>query len=93
MVELRPLAKEDREEMIAFARTLPDDDLLFLERDITQPAEVDAWIKEALDGKLVTLMAWEDDVLVGYVTFERGSAHWTRHVAELRVVVMKPGAR
>lgn len=86
-VVLRPLAAEDREQMIAFAGTLPEDDLLFLERDITQPAEVDAWIKDTLAGRLVTLVAWEDDVVVGYVTFDRGSVRWTRHVAELRVVV------
>jgi L-amino acid N-acyltransferase YncA len=86
-VVLRPLASGDRERMVAFARALPEDDLLFLERDITQPAEVDAWIRDASEGRLVTLLAWEDDVVVGYATFALGSARWTRHVAELRVVV------
>ena len=86
-VVLRPLATEDREPMVTFARALPEDDLLFLERDITQPAEVDAWIKDALAGSLVTFVAWEDDVVVGYATFDRGGVRWTRHVAELRVVV------
>ena len=28
-----------------------------------------------------------DEELIGYATFERGTARWTRHVAELRVVV------
>ena len=86
-VVLRPLAAEDRRQMITFAGALPEDDLLFLERDITQPAEVDAWIKDTLEGRLVTLVAWEDDVIVGYATFNRGHVRWTRHVAELRVVV------
>lgn len=86
-VVLRPLATGDHERMVAFARALPEDDLLFLERDITQSAEVDAWIKDALAGRLVTLVAWEDDVVVGYATFDRGSVRWTRHVAELRVAV------
>ena len=86
-VVLRPLAGDDRARMIAFARALPEADLLFLERDITQPAEVDAWIKDALDGRLVTIVAWEDDAIVGYATFNCGNVRWTRHVAELRVVV------
>jgi L-amino acid N-acyltransferase YncA len=86
-VVLRPLATGDRERMVGFARGLPLDDLLFLHRDITQPAEVDAWIKDDSEGRLLTLVAWEDDAVVGYATFERGSARWTRHVAELRVVV------
>ena len=84
---LRPLAADDREQLIAFARALPEDDLLFLERDITQPAEVEAWIKDTLEGRLVTLVAWEDGSVGGYATFSRASARWMRHVAELRVVV------
>ena len=86
-VVLRPLTADDREEMIAFAEALPEEDLLFLERDIAQPAEVDAWIKDTLEGRLVTLIAWEDDHVVGYSTFNRASARWMCHVAELRVVV------
>jgi L-amino acid N-acyltransferase YncA len=86
-VVLRPLAAEDREPLVAFAQALPEDDLLFLARDITQPAEVDRWIKEAAQGSLVTVVAWQDDVVVGYATFDRGSVRWTHHVAEVRVVV------
>ena len=86
-VVLRPLAAEDRERLITFAGALPEDDVLFLERDITQPAEVDAWIKDTLEGRLATFVACEDGVVVGYATFNLGYVRWTRHVAELRVVV------
>ena len=89
-VVLRPLVAENREQMITFAGALPEGDLLFLERDITQPAEVDAWINDTLAGRLVTLVAWEDDIVVGYATFSRASARWMRHVAELRVLVAQP---
>jgi L-amino acid N-acyltransferase YncA len=86
-VVLRPLSAEDRGQVIAFAGALPEEDLLFLERDITQPAEVDAWLEETSEGRLVTLVAWEDTTVIGYATIDRGSVRWTRHVAELRVVV------
>ena len=86
-VVLRPLAAEDRERLITFARALSEEDLLFLERDITQPVEVDGWLKATMEGRLFTLLAWEDDAVVGYATYHRGSVRWTRHVAELRVVV------
>ena len=36
-VELHPLAAGDREHMVAFARALPEDDLLFLQRE-TSPS-------------------------------------------------------
>ena len=91
-VVLRPLAAEDSEQMITFAGALPQDDLLFLERDISQPAEVEAWIKDTLAGDVVTLLAWEGDIVLGYATFNRGHVRWTCHVAELRVVVAE-GAR
>ena len=86
-VDLRPLATEDREQMIAFARALPEDDLLFLERDITQPAEVDAWIKEALEGRLVTLWLGKTTSLSAMRRLTGGACAGLRHVAELRVVV------
>lgn len=75
--------------MVSFARALPENDLLFLQRDITQPAEVEAWLKDEQEGRLTTLVACEGGTIVGYSTFERGSARWTRHVAELRVVVAR----
>jgi L-amino acid N-acyltransferase YncA len=71
----------------AFARALPEDDLLFQRRDITQASEVDNWIRDDLEGRLVTIVALENSVIVGYSTYERGSLRWTHHVAELRVAV------
>ncbi|NLY02811.1 MAG: GNAT family N-acetyltransferase [Rhodopirellula sp.] len=81
------LSEECRESMIAFARALPQDDLLFLERDISNPHEVDRWIEAVAQGTMVSIVARQQDVVVGYATFDRGRVPWTRHVAELRVVV------
>ena len=50
-------------------------------------AEVDAWIKNSWDGRIVTLVAWKDGVIVGYATCDRGCVPWTRQIAELRVMV------
>jgi L-amino acid N-acyltransferase YncA len=91
-VVFRPLDAEDREPLVRFARSLPDDDLLFLQRDITQLAEVDRWIADAAEGNVVTILAWENGSVAGYATCDRGRVRWMRHVAELRVVVA-PGAR
>ena len=76
-----------REPIIAFARSLPQNDLLFLERDIADPLEVDRWIEAVAQGVMVTIVARQQDAVVGYATFDRGRVPWTRHVAELRVVV------
>jgi len=83
----RPLSTACREAIIHFARELPEEDLLFLDRDITQPTVVDQWVRDVAEGNLFTIVAWRDDAVVGYATIDRGVARWIRHVAELRVVV------
>lgn len=83
----RPLSPAARDAMLQFARSLPEQDLLFLDRDIAQPPVVDQWIRSVSEGNLFTVVGWQGDDIVGYATAERGNVRWTRHVAELRVVV------
>lgn len=83
----RPMTSACRDPMLSFARELPEQDLLFLDRDIAQGAVVDQWIHDITEGKLVTIVAWQGEMIIGYATLDRGNARWTRHVAELRVVV------
>jgi L-amino acid N-acyltransferase YncA len=83
----RPMTPACRDTMLDFARALPEQDLLFLDRDIGQGAVIDSWIQDVSDDKLVTIVAWQGQTIVGYATTDRGNARWTRHVAELRVVV------
>ena len=77
----------DRDEMVAFAKALPRHDLLFLRRDITRIDAVDAWIREIDDGEIYTVLAHEGERLVGYSTLHLSRQAWSRHVAEIRVVV------
>jgi L-amino acid N-acyltransferase YncA len=86
-VTLHPLAEDHRDAVLAFAQALPPNDLLFLRRDITQPACTDAWIQETEAGSVITIVACEGSRIVGYVTFDRGGVQWSRHVAEIQVVV------
>jgi L-amino acid N-acyltransferase YncA len=84
---LRLMTAADAPAILAFARALPEHDLLFLRRDITQPAAVDAWARGVERGAIHTVLAWRDDALVGYATLDRGEVSWSPHVAELRVLV------
>lgn len=84
---LRLLQPDDREAILRFARGLPEHDLLFLRRDITRPAEVDAWIHDVESGAYSTLLAFRGDEVVGYATVATEGLAWTRHIAELRVLV------
>ncbi len=44
-VSLRLMGAADKAAMLQFARSLPQEDLLFLHSDITDPASVDEWIR------------------------------------------------
>ncbi len=89
-VRVRLMTAADREALLAFARSLPQEDLLFLRTDITDPAVVDEWIHNVESKLSATLLAFDDSGIVGYATVHRNRAPWTRSVGELRVNV---GAR
>ena len=84
---LRPMTAADRDNILAFANAQPAHDLLFLPSDITQPEHVDEWIEELERGELVTILALRDGRILGYSTISRSPWSWSRHVAELRVMV------
>ena len=84
---LRLLARGDEEAMLEFAQGLPAHDLLFLRRDITHPDVVDEWLRDIEDGYRTTIVVAEGDRVVGYASVASDRLSWTRHVAELRVLI------
>jgi L-amino acid N-acyltransferase YncA len=84
---LRYLEDRDRQSILDFARSLPSHDLLFLRRDITQPDQVDLWLRDNAEGLTTTVIALQDEAIVGYATVASDGLTWTRHVRELRVMV------
>ena len=86
-VRLRYLASDDGNALLDFGRRQPHEDLLFQERDITNVADIGDWIHESEAGRVRTVVAEEQGELIGYTTIERGRLRWTRHVAEIRVMV------
>lgn len=86
-VEIRVMTGDDRDAVLAFARDLPEEDLLFLRVDLTEPAVIDEWVRNLDSGQSASLVAYDDDGLVGYATVHRNPARWTRRVGEIRVNV------
>ena len=85
-VELRLMTPADEKQVLAFAKNLPTHDLLFLPRDITQPKVIAAWVRAIDAGTMTTLLAWEDDKVVGCAAIFRDPHSWSPHSGELRVV-------
>lgn len=86
-VQMRVMNSFDRDAVLAFARSLPQEDLLFLRTDITDATVVDEWIHNCETGLSSTLLAFDSNGLVGYAAVHRNNAPWTRGVGELRVNV------
>lgn len=86
-IELSRLGTKDKKDVLAFARSLSEDDLMFLRMDITRDDVVDDWIASQLNDLRVTILARIDGKLVGYGGLNREPLSWTRHLGEIRVIV------
>ena len=91
-ISLRLMQPGDKDLLLAFARSLPADDLLFLRRDITQAASVDEWIAEIESGETYTVLGFDGDKLLGEGDLHYNAADWTRHLGEIRLL-LSPAAR
>lgn len=84
---LRLMGPPDRDAVLAFARSLPPDDLLFLRSDITEPVVVDEWLANIERGHTMSLVAYDGEHCAGYATVYRNPTRWTRRVGEIRLNV------
>lgn len=90
---LRTMTVADRDAVLEFAAALPQHDLLFLRRDITQPKVVEAWIDATEAGAFATLLAELDGSVVGSMALYTDPFSWSPHVGDLRVLVAENARR
>lgn len=86
-VQVQLMSAADRDAVLDFARSLPEEDLLFLRVDLTEPGVIDEWVANLESGSSTSLVAYDSSGLVGYATVHRNPARWTRRVGEIRVNV------
>ena len=86
-VELRRLHPADAAAVLDFAQALPPHDLLFINRDITHPRVIKAWLAETAEGGISTIVAVIDGRIVGCCAVVSDALSWSPHVGEIRVLV------
>ena len=91
-ISLRLMQPSDSAAILDFARSLPADDLLFLQRDITQEAAVEEWLREIEARRTFTVLGFDGDELLGEGDLHHNAADWTRHLGEIRLL-LSPKAR
>src|SRR5262249_62415846 len=77
---LRLMAPEDERALLEFARSLPQDDLLFLSIDMTRPEAAEQWARYNQTGRLRTILVEEGGKLVGLGKLGHSELVWTRHL-------------
>lgn len=91
-VSFRLMQPADAKELLAFARSLPDHDLLFLRMDITDAKVIDQWVANIEKGRTVTVLAEIEGALAGYASLHKDEVNWQRHLGEIRVL-LRPDLR
>lgn len=86
-VTFRLMDRADRDGILAFARRLPPDDLLFLRVDITSPEGASEWVRNIEAGRTLTVLAEANGQIVGYASVHHNDTMWNRHLGEIRVNV------
>ena len=86
-MSLRLMTVDDVDRLVAFGRQLPEEDLLFLRIDITDPAVVRRWAENASTNRTVTLIAeTPDGAVAGYGSLIFNEISWQRHLGEIRLL-------
>lgn len=86
-IELRLMSVRDEVKFLAFARALPMDDLLYEQRDITDEHVVEEWLRSIRRGQALTVLAYDNERILGEASLEHSQSTWTEHRGEIRVVI------
>ena len=86
-VEFSRMEARHLDSVLAFTRSLPERDLLFLRLDITKQDVVEDWIQNIENDRTVSILAEEHGEVIGYCSLHRNDILWTRHLGEIRLLV------
>ena len=86
-LQLWLMSEADVDAVLAFARTLPHDDLMYLRVNITEPAVVRHWVDSIAAGRTLTVLAATGDQVLGEATLLHNATSWTRHLGEIRIQI------
>lgn len=91
-ITLRMMTESDKAAVLRFARSLPENDLLFLSFDITDEAFVETWIKRIAKGNWHTILVEANGKLVGHGSLMQTEQVWSRHLGEI-ILLLSPEVR
>jgi ribosomal protein S18 acetylase RimI-like enzyme len=82
MMQIRPLAPDDRDALERFLRRVPEGDRTFFKEDVDDPAVVDSWARPGP----ARVLAVDGGAVLGSLALVPLHG-WSSHVGEVRVIV------
>jgi ribosomal protein S18 acetylase RimI-like enzyme len=84
-MEVRPVDVGDRQALLEFANRVPEGDKSFGDRNLLSQVAVASWTQAVPERRLIAVD--DDGTVAGIVTVVPGVG-WTKHVGDLRLVVL-----
>ncbi|MGE3542075.1 MAG: N-acetyltransferase family protein [Candidatus Tectimicrobiota bacterium] len=86
-VEIWPMTADDAPALLAFYRSLPPEDLLYLREDVTTPESMTRWVESIESEQGWHLLAGYEGRIIADGELDHQFYGWSRHVGELRLVI------
>ncbi len=83
-VLIRPLTKNDREQLLKLFGSAPQEDLDYFRSDANDPSVVGSWVDDLDYSKIFPLVAFVNDQMIGDATLHIGSGY-SRHIGWVRL--------
>ena len=87
VITLRPMTKDDENDVSRFFGSLPTEATRFLRNDVTNRKIIAGWMRELDYLKTLPLLAEHDGKIVASSSLHRQTFGWGRHVGEVRIVI------
>jgi len=89
---VRPLVREDRELLLQFSASLPEEERIYLRDDFVNPEVIHSEDWDPSSGDTISIVATDGGVIAGTARLQRYPYPWNRHMGNIRVTV-SPGYR
>ncbi len=84
---LKPMEKEDVEALWHFFMDIPVEDKIYFKDDVSKRSTIESWAKELDFNRVLPILAWDGERIVGDATLHRSKRGWKSKVGDVRVVI------
>lgn len=84
---LKPMEKGDGDKLWEFFQNVPSEDNIYFKNDVTDKGTIERWVENLDYEKVLPVLAWDGDRIVGDATLHRRKRGWKSRLGDVRVVI------